>query len=135
VDHLLSSYDPRKPRYKIGDRVRVRSVREWSGRSYPDRPVCCTYHEAGGPSRSLSWNAEFDGWVGVTLMVFALTTPENLPAVRGSDGVLRAFHPDWLEAVTTAPAELTCTCELTALMAVGCRCGQMARERAVRCAV
>jgi hypothetical protein len=132
VDHLLSSYDPRKPPFKIGDRVRVKSVREWSGRSYPDRPVSCTYHEAGGPCRSLSWNAEFDGWVGVTLMVFALTTPENLPAVRASDGVLRAFHPDWLEAAVTATEVLTCTCELAALMAVGCRCGQMARERAAK---
>lgn len=130
MDHLLSSYDPRKPPFKVGDRVRVKSVREWSGRSYPARPVNCTYHEAGGLPRSLSWDSEFDGWVGVTLMVFALSGPENLPAVRGSDGVLCAFHPDWLEAAETAPAVSACTCELVALMSVGCRCGQMARERA-----
>jgi hypothetical protein len=128
----LSNYDPRTPPYKPGDRVRVKSVRDWSGQFYPDRPVSCTYHEATGVRRSLSWSVEFDGWVGATLMVFALTFPENLPAVRGSDGALRGLHPDWLEATATTHTRPVCTCELAALMAVGCKCGQMARERAAR---
>jgi hypothetical protein len=94
--------------------------------------VICSYHEANGPYRSLSWSSEFDGWVGATLMVFAYTFPENLPAVRGSDGALCGLHPDWLEAVGTPHANLYCTCDLAVLMAVGCRCGQMAREKAAR---
>lgn len=130
--HQLSSYDPRTPPYKPGDRARVKSVRDWSGQFYPDRPVSCTYREAGGPFRSLSWSSEFDGWVGTTLMVTALTFPENLPAVRGSSGVPLGLHPDWLEAIPTTPVNPVCTCELATLMSVGCRCGQMARERATR---
>lgn len=130
--HQLSNYDPRVPPHKPGDRVRVRSARDWSGQFYPDRPVICAYHEASGLYRSLSWSSEFDGWVGATLIVFALTFPENLPAVRGSDGALRGLHPDWLEAVGPPQAGLFCTCELTTLMVIGCRCGQMARERAAR---
>jgi hypothetical protein len=120
------------PSYQPGDRVRVRSVREWAGQCYPARPVNCTYTETGGSLRSLVWFSEYDGWVGETLTVYTLATPENLPTIRGADGVLRLFHPDWLEPAESTAAALSCTCELTTLMLVGCRCGQIVRERAAR---
>lgn len=85
------------------------------------------YHADGGIT-------ELKGLDGTVVRPFGInhSTPkfivrllvEYKNAVESKDMV---FDQDWLELL--ADAKTGCTCEITALMAVGCKCGQIQRER------